>query len=542
MEMTILQAVLCGIVYWLAVGNLPFVGLWSLQRPLVCGAITGLILGHPVQGAVIGATINLVYLGFMSAGGSMPADMGLAGVLGTAYAIVGGLDTDTALALAVPIGILGTIVWAGRMTFDCFFVHMADKYIEEEKYNKIWIANVLLPQILCFCMTAIPCALAAYFGSSYIQGILAMLSGKVLTVFQIIGGLMPALGIAITLQYIFKGESKVFLFIGFLLAVYSKLPLLTLGIIALLVAVVYVQVTSAVQQAQIMMMKMMRRTIKMENNKKKSLIPKAALIKAWLIWETFPQTCYNYERMMGQVVAHMFSAIIGFLYKDDPSKRKEVMKREIEFFNVHIEFGSCILGMAVALEEQKAMGENIPGEFITNLKTSLMGPLAGMGDTIWQGVVIPILLAVCIDLTRSGSGNVWGAVIYAVVIVVAAYALSYWNFMFGYKAGSEAIMDFLEKGILNKLIKGASIMGCMVMGGLIVNYVKAACGLKIVSSTTTYSIQTNFLDQVCPSILPLAVTLLVYYLMNKKRWSSLKIIGLIVVIGIVGGITGILAY
>ena len=59
------------------------------------------------------------------------------------------------------------------------------------------------------------------------------------------------------------------------------------------------------------------------------------------------------REMMGQVVAHMFSAIIGFLYKDDPSKRKEVMKREIEFFNVHIEFGSCILGMAVALEEQK---------------------------------------------------------------------------------------------------------------------------------------------------------------------------------------------
>ena len=171
-----------------------------------------------------------------------------------------------------------------------------------------------------------------------------------------------------------------------------------------------------------------------------------------------------------------------------------------------------------------------------------MGPLAGMGDTIWQGVVIPILLAVCIDLTRSGNGNVWGAIIYAVVIVVAAYALSYWNFMFGYKAGSEAIMDFLEKGILNKLIKGASIMGCMVMGGLIVNYVKAVCGIEIVSSTTTYSIQSSFLDAVCPSILPLGMTLLVYYLLNKRRWSSLKVIGLIVVIGIVGGVTGILTY
>lgn len=279
----------------------------------------------------------------------------------------------------------------------------------------------------------------------------------------------------------------------------------------------------------------------MENNKK-SLIPRAALIKAWLIWETFPQTCYNYERMMGQVVAHMFSAVINFLYKEDSSKRKEVMKREIEFFNVHIEFGACILGMAIALEEQKAMGEEIPGDFITNLKTSLMGPLAGMGDTIWQGVVIPILLAVCIDLTRSGDGNIWGAIIYAVVIIVAAYALSYWNFMFGYKAGGEAIMDFLEKGILNKLIKGASIMGCMVMGGLIVNYVTAECGIEIVSSTSTYSIQESFLDAVCPKILPLAVTMLVYYLLNKRRWSSIKVIGLIIVIGIVGGVTGILAY
>ena len=246
-SMTITQAILCRVIYWLAVGNLPFVGLWSLQRPLVCGTLTGLVLGHPVEGAVIGATINLVYLGFMSAGGSMPADMGLAGVLGTAYAIAGGLDTDTALALAVPIGILGTIVWAGRMTFDSVFVHMADRYIENEQYNKIWLANVLFPQILCFCATAIPCAFAYFFGSAYVQGILSMLSCKVLTIFQIIGGLMPALGIAITLQYIFKGESRVFLFAGFLLAVYSGLPLLTLGIIALLVAIVYVQITSAVE-------------------------------------------------------------------------------------------------------------------------------------------------------------------------------------------------------------------------------------------------------------------------------------------------------
>ncbi|RHH35867.1 MULTISPECIES: PTS sugar transporter subunit IIC [unclassified Collinsella] len=247
--MTIIQALLLGVLYWLAVGNLPFVGLWSVQRPLVCGLIAGCILGDPVAGAVTGGTINLVYLGFISAGGSMPADMALAGILGTAYAITGGLSAETALALAVPIGILGTIVWYLRMTFDSVFVHMADGFIEQGKFDRIWIANVALPQVFAFVITVIPCTVAAYFGAAYIQSFIDMMSGPVLTVFQVIGGLMPALGIAITLQYIFKGEAIVFLFLGFVLAVYSGLGLLPLGVIALITAVVYVQL-SAKSEAQ----------------------------------------------------------------------------------------------------------------------------------------------------------------------------------------------------------------------------------------------------------------------------------------------------
>lgn len=243
--MTLLQALLLGVLYWLAVGNLPFVGLWSVQRPLVCGLIAGVILGDPVAGAVTGASINLVYLGFISAGGSMPADMALAGILGTAYAITGGLSAETALALAVPIGILGTIVWYLRMTFDSVFVRLTDRMIARERYERLWAANVALPQLFAAAITIVPCTVAAYFGAAYIQSFIDMMSGPVLTVFQVIGGLMPALGIAITLQYIFKGEAVVFLFLGFILAVYSGLGLLPLGVIALLVAVVYVQLAAA---------------------------------------------------------------------------------------------------------------------------------------------------------------------------------------------------------------------------------------------------------------------------------------------------------
>lgn len=270
------------------------------------------------------------------------------------------------------------------------------------------------------------------------------------------------------------------------------------------------------------------------------IIPKKDLTKAWFIWETFPQCCYNYERMMGQSIAHCFSAVIDDLYKDDPSKRKEVMQREAEFFNVHIEFGACIPGMAIAMEEEKSINDSIPGEFITNIKTSLMGPLAGMGDSIWQGVVIPILLAICIDLTTSGDGNIWGAVIYAVVIIVAAYVLSYFNFMFGYKAGSEAVLDFLEQGTLNKVLEAASIMGCIVMAGLVVNFVNVECGITFVGADNTIVIQDQ-LDAILPGLIPLGFTMLVYYLL-KKRWTSIKVIILLVVVGIVCGATGILVY
>lgn len=277
----------------------------------------------------------------------------------------------------------------------------------------------------------------------------------------------------------------------------------------------------------------------MANNEKKRLIPQGALLRASLIWETWVQTCYNYERMMGMACGHTFLPVIKYLYPDNKEKQIETMSREMEFFNVHPEFGSCILGLAISLEEDKAMGEDIPPEFITNIKTSLMGPLAGIGDTIWQGVLIPILLALCIDITRSGNGNIWGSILYAVLMTVITYVFSYANFMFGYKAGSNAIMDLLEKGVINKLLKAASIMGCMVMGGLIVNYVHCKCGLVISSSGTEFNLQESLFDAVLPNILPLGVTLGVYGLFQKK-WTSIKIILLIVVVGIIGGLTGIL--
>ncbi len=131
--MSLLQAVLCGLIYYL--GNSPFpfgdAGYYIVYRPIFAGFLVGLVLGDPVMGTVLGATINLMYIGQISAGGAIPSDMCLAGVLGTALGITGGLSTEAALAVAVPLGLLGTLLFYGRMTLDCIWLHLAEKKVEK---------------------------------------------------------------------------------------------------------------------------------------------------------------------------------------------------------------------------------------------------------------------------------------------------------------------------------------------------------------------------------------------------------------------------
>lgn len=174
----------------------------------------------------------------------MPGDMCLAGILGTALAISSDLTAEAAVALATPLGLIGTILWVGRLTISTVFVRMADKMVERGETNRIWIADFLLPQLLLFAMTAIPMFAACYLGVQYVAPLIQSLSGTVLTVLTVIGGMMPAVGIAITLKFIFKGNARIFFFLGFIIAAFSGLSMIATGLIAICAAVIYTQATS----------------------------------------------------------------------------------------------------------------------------------------------------------------------------------------------------------------------------------------------------------------------------------------------------------
>jgi len=240
-----LQALILGLLYYLS--DAPWFfgeGYYVLQRPVVAGFLTGLILGNPVQGAIIGATMNLIYLGQLNVGGSMPSDMALAGYIGTAIAISTNVSTEMALTLAVPLGLLGTVWWVGKMSIDSVFVHWADRYAEKGNARGVMLMNWLPSAVMMLFFKVLVTVIICMYGTGLVEAFLTSVQNTgVLHGFEVIGGLLPALGIALNLRAILKKETIAFLLVGFLLVAYFNISIIGVALFGLVIAAIYFQYT-----------------------------------------------------------------------------------------------------------------------------------------------------------------------------------------------------------------------------------------------------------------------------------------------------------
>jgi PTS system mannose-specific IIC component len=236
--MNVIQAALIGIVYYL--GSAPWaIGYLTMNKPLVAGAVVGIILGNPVQGAIIGATIQMIYLGWMSVGGSQPSDPALAGTLGTALALASNLEIPVALTLSVPLGMLGLLVWVGRNTVNSLIMHLAAKPTRKADIKGIWRVNVLAPQPVLLLMTALPVGLAAYFGPGFVESVLSFVGERILGMLMLIGNVFPAVGIALNLRVIMKNFIAPYFFIGFFMVAYLGMSMMAVAAFSICAAALY---------------------------------------------------------------------------------------------------------------------------------------------------------------------------------------------------------------------------------------------------------------------------------------------------------------
>lgn len=264
-------------------------------------------------------------------------------------------------------------------------------------------------------------------------------------------------------------------------------------------------------------------------------LQKKDLIKHWLLSYS-NEACYNYERLQALGSANSMVPIIRRLY-DKKEDQVKALKKYMVFFNTEPSFiGTVIHGVTASMEEKAANGENISAEDINAVRTGLMGPIAGIGDTVSQGIIYPILAGICCSLAMAG--NIAGPIIFEVVYKVLMLSMGFAMYMMGYKQGKSAIVKILRSGSLDRITELFSIVGLMVVGNMAATRVNIATPIAFNVGEVAINFQ-QILDSLLPGMLPLAATLLVWMLLNKKIKAT-YIIVILFVIGIICSLTGIL--
>ena len=199
------------------------------------------IYGDPMTGMLAGANIQLIYLGWISAGGTMPSNTIVAGIVWYAMTILSGADPTMAVTFAIPFSMLGLLQNQVYMTTNAAWIHQADKMLEKGNLRGVRLMNFLPSFCMAFLLYGVPAFAMVMFGSGWAESLINAVPENVISALQVVGGIMPALGIAITLQYIFKGEARIFLFLGFMIATVSGMTLIEQGIVGLIMAIIYIQ-------------------------------------------------------------------------------------------------------------------------------------------------------------------------------------------------------------------------------------------------------------------------------------------------------------
>ncbi|MFD1449036.1 PTS system mannose/fructose/sorbose family transporter subunit IID [Oceanobacillus profundus] len=271
----------------------------------------------------------------------------------------------------------------------------------------------------------------------------------------------------------------------------------------------------------------------MESNGYQDLIPAEGLSGKQLrhlVWRSLLlQASFNYERM--QAAGWLYSILPGLRHIHKNKKDLSTsMKEHMEFFNTHPFLVTFIMGVILAMEQNKEDRNTIRG-----IKIAMMGPLGGIGDALFYLTLLPITAGIGASLAIEG--NIFGPIVFLVLFNIIHFGVRFGLMGYGYRMGVKAVAK-LKEG--TKLIsRAASIVGLTVVGGLIATYVAFNISYVWHSGDAELAIQSDVLDQIMPGLLPLSYTLLIYWMLKKGR-SPITMIVITVIVGLVGSFFNIL--
>ena len=290
-------------------------------------------------------------------------------------------------------------------------------------------------------------------------------------------------------------------------------------------------------------------------SKKTKTISEKTLKKSFRTWFFFNGCSQQAESMLGMAFGQAMAPVIDELY-DKKEEKAQALQRHITLFNTESQVGSICNGIVCGLEEANANKACTP-ELISSVKVALIGPTSAIGDSLWVATIIPILLTICLSISQASTAVSWlGPVLYMLVYPIGTLFLSWKLFKLGYKSGLEGMHGFLSGGKIGTLTDTMTVLGLIVVGALTASFVSMSLPIQIVKDVYDATTNTvipaqvlfnadNMLNSIFPRMLPLGLTLAVYYLYSKKKWSPLKLMGLILVLAcvltLIGYLTGVYA-
>lgn len=268
----------------------------------------------------------------------------------------------------------------------------------------------------------------------------------------------------------------------------------------------------------------------------KRLSKRDVSVAAWR-WAFFCLSSQNYERMQGTPFCHSLSGSLEKLYEGDKEGLSDALERNLTFFNTEPQLGAVIPGICLALEEEKAEDPDFDEEVIESTKNALMGPFAGIGDSLLVGTLNPILLSIGIGLSAGGSAL--GPLLFLTLWCGIVIPLKYFLFVKGYHLGADAAAILTDVHLKNKITAALTIVGLIVIGGVAATTVQAPLAFTYTSGEMVISLQEIF-DKIMPNLMPLIVALVSYVLVARRGWSANKLIVAILAFAAVMVVTGIM--
>ena len=265
-------------------------------------------------------------------------------------------------------------------------------------------------------------------------------------------------------------------------------------------------------------------------------LSKKALRKSFHNWYYGHLTCFSQEHMQTFGYLCAMLPLVEELYDDEDEKAK-AMNTYTASCNTEPQLGSVIVGMTAGLEEARANGqEDVDEETINGLRAGLMGPVAGIGDSLVVGTVIPILLGIAMGMSTGGSPL--GAIFYIIVWNLFAYFGMKFMYFKGYELGGKAV-DFLIGAQGEALRDSISILGGIVIGAVSATWVSVTTSLQLVNDAgEPYLVLQDKLNEVFPGLLTAIFIVICWYLMAKKQMSPIKVMLILVVVAFVGVLVG----